>query len=257
MTFATAYSGVGGADYGFRTAGWDGPKWQIEIDPYRQDVLRRHFGCLVHADIGQGEPTLADQVDVLYAELPDWQLSRWWPPLWRLAQEEVRQWFLCELSPTVRADALLRDLALADWAFRLMYVDCSLSNGETAGPNMGEIVDHRYRSLLIASRDGEAVDGIGLSGGYIKAILGTEVTEPEGSIGWREQTRGLRLHWTCACGGEEDGTGCGCDERSRITAAQDAECPMLCQWFAHLVDGRWGEPPQRRNITEAGGASCA
>ncbi|KKM62118.1 hypothetical protein LCGC14_1524980, partial [marine sediment metagenome] len=40
--FGSLYSGVGGMDLGLDRAGWI-PQWQVEINPYRRQVLERHW----------------------------------------------------------------------------------------------------------------------------------------------------------------------------------------------------------------------
>ncbi len=252
MTFATAYSGVGGADLGFQRAGWNGPLWQCELNTHRSHVLNRRFGPAIFSNIATVKNTGGLSVDALYAEFPDWRLDRWWPDVWRLAHSSVRQWLICEMSPTVRFDSILRDICMDGWAFRVVFVECILIDGDTSGDSVGPVVDSRHRVFVIASPDATLVDEMGLSGCYIKAIFGLTITEPPDTIGWAERTRGLPLHWTCACETPEQ---CACDPEERRLAAQDASCPVLCEWLAKLVDGSWGEKP-KRIMTKATGGEC-
>ena len=42
MTFGSLFAGIGGIDLGLERAGWE-CKWQVEIDPYCQKVLAKHW----------------------------------------------------------------------------------------------------------------------------------------------------------------------------------------------------------------------
>ena len=42
LTFGSLFAGIGGIDLGFERAGLE-CRWHVEIDPYRQAVLAKHW----------------------------------------------------------------------------------------------------------------------------------------------------------------------------------------------------------------------
>lgn len=254
-TFASVYSGIGGADVGFAAAGW-GVKWQCEADPYRRAVLARRFGTRVYCDVNMlpvaevhadgAVIQLPEHVDLLYSELPDHRIDRWWPALWRVVRTVEPAWFILEFSPTVRADQVLRALALGGWAFRLVQLRTEIHC---------EGVDHeqrdvRNRGVVLACRDGAALDAIKLASHWVEMLItGASVAHHERlSLPWHEAARGFRVGYTCVCGHEP----CACGSQARIAAIADATSPYLSRWLAELIDGTWGDGVERK-LTAADG----
>lgn len=73
-TLGSLYSGIGGWDLGFTLAGWQ-VRWQCERNPYRQQVLKRHWpdGTMLFGDGTAPWPTPA--VDCLVAACPTQEFS--------------------------------------------------------------------------------------------------------------------------------------------------------------------------------------
>ena len=67
LTFGSLFAGIGGFDLGFERAGMV-CKWQVEIEPYCQRVLEKHWPDVRrHDDIRTFPPTNPDEwrVDVI------------------------------------------------------------------------------------------------------------------------------------------------------------------------------------------------
>jgi DNA (cytosine-5)-methyltransferase 1 len=78
MTFGSLFAGIGGFDLGFERAGMT-CKWQVEIDPYCQRVLAKHWPDVRrHDDVRTFPPTDADEwrVDVICGGFPCQGVSR-------------------------------------------------------------------------------------------------------------------------------------------------------------------------------------
>ena len=78
MTFGSLFAGIGGFDLGFERAGME-CKWQVEIDPYCQRVLAKHWPHVRrHDDIRTFPPTDPDEwrVDVICGGFPCQDVSR-------------------------------------------------------------------------------------------------------------------------------------------------------------------------------------
>ena len=257
-TFASIYSGIGGADVGFAAAGWD-VRWQCEADPYRRAVLGFRFRRPVYDDVNldllaavlEGGP---ERVDLIYSELPDHRIDRWWPPLWRIIERMRPTWFILEFSPTVRADQVLRALALDDWAFRLVQLRTEIRCDGVEH----EERDVRNRGFVLACRDGAALDAIKLASHWVEMfITGTPVTQHERlSVSWHEAARGFKTGYTCVCGtgAVSDGAEvpCTCESDKRIAAIADATSPYLSRWLAELIDGTWVDGVTRKLTTADG-----
>lgn len=77
LTFGSLFAGIGGFDLGFERAGMV-CKWQVEIDPYCQKVLHKHWPHVrKHDDVRTFPPTDADEwgVDVICGGFPCQDIS--------------------------------------------------------------------------------------------------------------------------------------------------------------------------------------
>lgn len=243
-TFASLYSGIGGIDLGFVSAGWQ-LEAQCEADPYRRSVLQRWFQVPVALDAAS---FVVPTVDVLYAELPDSRTNLWWPTVFA-ALPSAKKWLLLEFSPTVRPDAMIRDLVLAGWSFRLVHVTAIVRSAQLESHEW----DKRHRAFLFASRDAAAVDRIGLASHWAEMITTLDNEHPRGSIRWHEVSRGLSPDASCGCGRDE----CSCGFEPRRLAVYDAGSPQVAQWIAALIDGDWRDGIDRGTTRADGKALVA
>jgi DNA (cytosine-5)-methyltransferase 1 len=77
VTFGSLFAGIGGFDLGFERAGMT-CKWQVEIDPYCQKVLEKHWpNVRRHDDVRTFPPTDPDEwrVDVICGGFPCQDIS--------------------------------------------------------------------------------------------------------------------------------------------------------------------------------------
>lgn len=235
------YSGVGGADCGLAAAGWP-LAWQAEADEFRRTVLVKRFGAPIACSVSEVASALRDgdldqNIDLLYAEFPDSRLDIWWPPV-RKVSSFVRRWLVCEFSPSVRCESVLRGLVLDGWAFRLLHIKTTIEMDGIAPEGQ----DVRTRAIVLAARTPELIDAIGVAGMSAElTFFGLTTTYQALSIQWHEVSRGLRAGWTCACGI----TPCVCDQAARLAAVRDATSPFMSQWLAEVIDGAWHDGKNR------------
>lgn len=75
MTFGSLFAGIGGFDLGFERAGME-CKWQVEIDPYCQKVLAKHWPDVRRHDDVRTFPPAGDwSVDVICGGFPCQDIS--------------------------------------------------------------------------------------------------------------------------------------------------------------------------------------
>lgn len=75
MTFGSLFAGIGGFDLGFERAGME-CKWQVEIDPYCQKVLAKHWPDVRRHDDVRTFPPAGDwKVDVICGGFPCQDIS--------------------------------------------------------------------------------------------------------------------------------------------------------------------------------------
>ena len=76
-TFGSLFAGIGGFDLGFERAGFE-CKWQVEIDPYCQRVLAKHWpNVRRHDDVRTFPPSNPDEwgIDVICGGFPCQDIS--------------------------------------------------------------------------------------------------------------------------------------------------------------------------------------
>lgn len=75
LTFGSLFAGIGGFDLGFERAGME-CKWQVEIDPYCQKVLAKHWpNVRRHDDVRTFPPAGDWSVDVICGGFPCQDIS--------------------------------------------------------------------------------------------------------------------------------------------------------------------------------------
>jgi DNA (cytosine-5)-methyltransferase 1 len=112
VTFGSLFAGIGGFDLGFERAGME-CRWQVEIDPFCQRVLAKHWPTVRrHEDVRTFPPTEPDEwrVDVICGGFPCQPFSsasagrcrgraddRWlWPEMRRVVETLRPRWFIGE-----------------------------------------------------------------------------------------------------------------------------------------------------------------
>lgn len=156
-TFGSLFAGIGGLDLGLERAGWE-CRWQVEIDPYCVEVLKKHWPEVKrYGDIRT--VTNAESVDLICGGFPCQPVSvagrrkgqedtRWlWPEFSRVIGMVRPRWVLVENVPGFRTAnggaafaEVLQDLARhgydAEWA--------SIPAAAVGAPHL------RYRVFLVA-----------------------------------------------------------------------------------------------------------
>lgn len=75
MTFGSLFSGIGGMDLGLERAGME-CKWQVEIDPFCQKVLEKHWPNVKrYGDIKQIDGSELERVDLIAGGFPCQDIS--------------------------------------------------------------------------------------------------------------------------------------------------------------------------------------
>jgi DNA (cytosine-5)-methyltransferase 1 len=70
LTYGSLFTGIGGIDLGLERAGWT-PRWQVEIDPLRREVLQRHWPNVRRfGDIGAVRSSELERVDLIAGGFP-------------------------------------------------------------------------------------------------------------------------------------------------------------------------------------------
>src|SRR6188472_3345663 len=76
LTFGSLFAGIGGFDLGFERAGMQ-CKWQVEIDPYAQAVLNKHWPTVRRWDDVRTWPQPdTERVDVICGGFPCVNISQ-------------------------------------------------------------------------------------------------------------------------------------------------------------------------------------
>lgn len=233
-TFASLYSGIGGADAGFAHAGW-AVVWQCEIDPYRRAVIANRFGVPVFESVEQvaASPNLVTgkwpRVDLLYTELPDHRLDYWWRLAARAVAAAVPDWLIVEMSPTVPCEPVLLDLVRTGWSVRMLHVRFVIAAPSGSAP---EDDDVRNRAFVIAARDAAALARIRMASNLADIVVTGQPQAERLSVAWHEESRGFKDGWICGCSAAiDDRSTCVCVTADRIAALADATSPILGRWL--------------------------
>ncbi|MEO6889876.1 MAG: DNA (cytosine-5-)-methyltransferase [Ktedonobacteraceae bacterium] len=172
MTVGSLFAGIGGFDLGMERSGGFEIAWQIEIDPFCQKVLAKHWPDVArYGDIREcGAHNLAP-VDVLCGGFPcqphssagKRQASKddrdLWPEFARLIRELTPQWVLAENVVGLLSSeggcffgTVLRDLAQAGYDAEW----CVLSAARLGAPHLRErvfIVAYPFNTRCTTTRD--------------------------------------------------------------------------------------------------------
>jgi hypothetical protein len=237
-TFGTLYSGIGGADLGLCLHKWT-PVFQAECDVFRAQVLRKNFpdAKLYQSVEVAAEEIIPGDVEVVYTEMPDRDLRRWWPPAALAIEQACPDWAVVEFSPTADMSPILRWFALEGWGFRFFTVTARVYT-ETL---TREEQDVRTRAVLVASQNPDVIeDTIKLQSTRVDMTAGgPPLKSPKGSTEMEEESRALPPGWTCACGVPEipGHLTCTCNQDARRSAVRDATSPVIADFVAYLLLG--------------------
>lgn len=164
LRFGSLFAGIGGFDLGLERAGME-CAWQIEIDPYCQRVLAKHWPNVERfSDVRECGKHNLSAVDLICGGFPCQPFSvagkrrgkdddrNLWPEMLRIVEECGPRWVVCENTPGI---------------FDL-YLDTVLASLESAGyeawtvdiPAAGVGAWHRRNRIWIVAH----TDKFGLSG---------------------------------------------------------------------------------------------
>lgn len=134
ITFGSLFTGIGGIDLGLERAGMI-CKWQVEIDPYCQKVLQKHWPDVKrYADVREVGKQNLEPVDLIAGGFPCQPHSLagkrkasaderdLWPQFYRIIRDLRPEWVLAENVPGLRSSEhgrffgrVLRDLAASGY----------------------------------------------------------------------------------------------------------------------------------------------
>lgn len=123
MTFGSLFAGIGGLDLGLERAGME-CKWQVEIDPYCQKVLAKHWPNVERfRDVR--DPREYPSIDGITAGVPCQPVSQaaarksrgggWlWPATAKILRQTRPKWFLLENPESIRFAGRGLDVVVGD-----------------------------------------------------------------------------------------------------------------------------------------------
>lgn len=232
MKFGSLFAGIGGFDLGLERAGME-CTWQVEIDPYCQKVLAKHWPSVERfSDVRTCGKHNLSAVDLICGGFPCQPFSvagkqrgadddrNLWPEMLRIVEECRPRWVVCENTPGIFG----------------LYLDTVLAGLESAGyeawtvdiPAAGVGAWHRRNRIWIVAhsdklgrcesatrdatrnqeRDDQAYGAERTAELYAVESGGENVTNPEcfGRVGWADgQTGGVLQRRNAAQGRSETG----------------------------------------------------
>jgi len=236
MTFGSLFSGIGGMDLGLERAGMT-CKWQVEIDPFCQKVLEKHWpGVKRYGDIREVVGAELEHVDLLAGGFPcqdlsvagkragiDGERSGLWSEYARLIGELRPRYVLIENVSGLLANEPMRrvlgDLSAlgfdAEWHM--------LPASKFGAPH------ERSRVWTIAYSIGSRLQGFIVEGGSIRspevqtsAKFGNRIVS---CFGWWKDFGDLRVG---------DGFHDRMD-RSRVRSMGNAIVPQVAEWIGRQI----------------------
>jgi DNA (cytosine-5)-methyltransferase 1 len=143
MTFGSLFSGIGGFDLGLERAGME-VKWQVEIDPYCQKVLAKHWpGVKRYNDVKEVGKHNLETVDLICGGFPCQPHSvagkrrgaqddrDLWPEYFRIVKELRPTWIFGENVPGIRTtilDNIYADLESENYTVRTFNIPACAFN---------------------------------------------------------------------------------------------------------------------------------
>jgi len=183
MRFGSLFAGIGGFDLGLERAGME-CAWQVEIDPFCQQVLAKHWPDIKrYSDVRECGKHNLEPVELICGGFPCQPHSvagkrrgaaddrDLWPEYRRIVEELRPRWVLAENVPGIRTTIL--DQVLSDLD-NLGYTTGTLNIPAVAfdAPHIRErilIVAHANGSAIREQRDDEKARNESKSGGDIMA----------------------------------------------------------------------------------------
>jgi DNA (cytosine-5)-methyltransferase 1 len=226
-TFGSLFTGIGGFDLGLERAGWR-CAWQVEVDPYRQSVLERHWPHVPrYGDIRDVDPAGLEPVDLVCGGFPCEDISRvgrragidgaksgLWGDMHRIVRHLRPRYVLVENSTSLLVrgmERVLGDLAAggydAEW-------DC-LPAASVGAPHIRD----RLYLLAYPREHGHRAPDQTVFAGWARAQL---------HAGWAPEP---------GVGRVVDGVrrGLDGDRRRRLAALGDAVVPQVAVWLGRRL----------------------
>jgi DNA (cytosine-5)-methyltransferase 1 len=169
LTFGSLFAGIGGIDLGLERAGMT-CKWQVEIDPFCQKVLAKHWPNVArYSDVREVGKHNLEPVDLIAGGFPCQPHSlagkrkgaeddrNLWPEYLRIIRELNPTWVLAENVPgiiTTSLDQVLSDLESENYQTRTLIVPACAFDA----PHIREriwIVAHSNSSAVRKQRNDE------------------------------------------------------------------------------------------------------
>jgi DNA (cytosine-5)-methyltransferase 1 len=240
------FSGIGGFDLGLERAGME-IAWQVEIDPYANRVLARHWPDVERWEDVRTFPPAGDwSVDLICGGFPcvdisnsqtaqtpnresvleglDGEESGLWHDMFRVVRQLRPRFVLIENSSALLVRGL--DRILCDLASERYDAEWSVISAASMGaPHL------RRRCYILGYRDMEDADSEGLEGDEFRFLA-----EPRD---WRQHADSGRSAWWHTPPGVRvvgDGvSGVVVQRREKLTAAGNAVLPQVVEWIGRQI----------------------